>query len=170
MAWFQCEFPASALLCDHLQADLHAATDASRLKCDQYLADMYKHLHNALDMYVRVNKPVTRAGVPAANCERDLVKNQPAKKQQTPKTNNNASSSTGKRGRGDQTPRRSDSGSQAAPRSGGGRTEEQNKTLKKARETRTPNGVRLCDLAQAAGVSRSHQDCLRLHDTKACVA
>ena len=170
MAWFQYEFPASALFCDHLQADLHADTDASRLKCDQYLADMYKHLHNAQDMYVRVNKPVTRAAVPAAKRERALVMNQPVKKQQTPKKSNNASASTGKRGRGDQTPRRSDSGSQAAPRPpGGGRTDDQNKTLKKAREIRAPNGVRLCDLAQAAGVSRSHQDCLRLYDTKACV-
>ena len=85
-------------------------TDTSKLKCDQYLADVYKHLHNAQDMYVRVNKPVTRAAVPAAKRERALVMNQPAKKQHTPKKSNNASASTGKRGRGDQTPRRFDSG------------------------------------------------------------
>ena len=96
---FQYEFTAFARFCDHLQATLHADTDASTVECDQYLADMYKHLHNAQDMYVRVNKPVTHAAAPAKASGLCFVK-QPVKKQQTPKKSNNTSSSTDKRGRG----------------------------------------------------------------------
>ena len=170
LAWHEYSFPAAALFSEHLLASLHTTVADSKTASDAYMSTLYTHLQNAQEMYVRVHKPTVAAASNARNVAFPLTNNN--KFQSGSNSAPKRAGNKNKRQRAEAPPanqgkqrKQQRKNGNAAPSAGTQRPAD----LKQQREQQAPVGVRLLDVAAAAGINRSHSECMQLYERRACV-
>jgi hypothetical protein len=163
-AWADFEFPYTRVYKQHLLKELHVDVNQSMTQCKSYLNDVYSMLNDAHNVYVNV---VRDTQDPSSSGTHSAFAMQPPKLSRhagPAKRGRSASRDTGKPG-----------GSRASSKGGTAKAAAAKPEFKglteagEARERALPSGLRFSDIAAAANLKLSLDECIARGRANKCV-